>query len=226
MSVEFLAVSGIIFILVLLIVLFLIPGEKRERRKKKKLPEEISPQQKEWEEKHARLEKHIQSLRQEILVLQKDAKTKENDVLLEQAEIKKLREKLSQEREWHTKGQTMADKKGKEFKDLKEELVKVQESFSQEHAAHLRLGRAFNELKRENESLNEKRRAVEAENDQWKSKNDYQRGEILQLKKDNEQLSKKNDDSRWVAKSEHERVTRLLKEKEKELERVIRESKK
>lgn len=226
MSVEFLAVSGIVFILILLIVLFLIPGEKREQRKKKKLPEEISPQQKEWEQKASRLEKHIQSLRQEILGLQKDAKAKENELMLERAKVKKLQEKLSQEREWHAKEQTMADKKGKEFKRLKDELVKSQESFSKEYAAHLRLGHEFNELKQENESLNEKRRAVEAENDQVKSKSDHQRREILQLKKDNEQLSKKNQDAQWVAKPEYERVARLLKEKEKELERVVRESKK
>jgi len=52
------------------------------------------------------------------------------------------------------------------------------------------------------------------------------RTEIAHLKKDVAVLTKKKDDTVWIAKSEHVKVERLLKEKEKELERIEREIKK
>ena len=148
----------------------------------------------------------------------------EKQLLVEKAKAKKFQEKLSQERQWHEKEQSTVDKKGKEFQQLKKELSKIQEISSKEHALNLRLEKGLKELKGENDALNQKRRAVESENAQLKAKMDNYRRETAQLKKENAELNKKKEDVSWIAKSEYERVARLLKEKEMDLERIPRES--
>ena len=50
------------------------------------------------------------------------------------------------------------------------------------------------------------------------------RKEVSDLRKENMDLARKKDDATWIAKSEYERIEKLLKEKEKELERMKRES--
>lgn len=228
MSSEFLAVSGIIFILIFLGVVFYIPSERKVKKKKKKNSPVVEPVQvqKDWEQRALRLEKHIQSLRDEILVLQKGEKVIEKHLVVEKVKVKKLQEKLSQEREWHKREQESIDKKGSEFQQLKMELVNVQEIFSNEHAANLRFENQVKELKEGNDALTERRRTVEGENAKAKAKIENNKKEIVQLKKENTQFKKKKEDTSWIAKSEYERVERLLKEKEKELARINRESKK
>ena len=225
MSVEVLVIIGIVFIVVLLGILFLIPSDKKGKKKKKKSQAEPLGQQKDWEQKALRLEKYIHSLRDDILAFQKKEKVTEKQLTIERAKVKKFQEKLSQEREWSKKEQNVIDKKGKEFQQLKAELRNAQESFSKEHVTNLRYEQEIKELKQQNDSFNEQRRSVEGENAQLKAKNENHRKEIAHLKKENRQLSKKEEDASWIAKSEYERVTKLLKEKEKELNRVSRETK-
>ena len=82
------------------------------------------------------------------------------------------------------------------------------------------------ELQEQVDLLNERSRAIEEENTQLtaKVKNDQQK--IAQLKNENIQLEKKKEDVNWIAQTEYQRVEKLLKEKEKELDRVTRENKK
>lgn len=223
MSIEFLSIVGVVFIVLLLVIVFLIPSDKKNKKKKRKAEEESLLQQKDWEQKALRLEKHICSLRNEILSFKKGEKVRDRELTVERVKVKKLQEKLSQEREWHKKGESAVDKKGKELRQLKSELVKVQESFSKEHMANIRLGRELKEVKEKNDSLNDQRRSAEGENAQLKAKGEETRGEIAQLKREVAQLSKKSKDAQWVAKPEYDRVVQLLQVKEKELQRMERE---
>ena len=81
------------------------------------------------------------------------------------------------------------------------------------------------DLKQQADALNEQRRVAEAQSAQLKAKGEAHRQEILQLSRENRELLQKTEGSDWIAKSEYERVTKLLHEKEKELARIIRESK-
>ena len=216
----FIAISGIIMILILLGVLFLIPTKTKKEKKAKNKQVTANPLEEELRTKIARLEKHIQSLHEEIQSFQNAAKDQEKNLIVEQAKVKKLQEKLSQEREWHQKEQSAIDKKGSEFLQLKQELLKLQELFSSEHAANLRFAHEVQELKRDNDSLNGQRRAMESEMAQVKARMENQRVENTRLKQENTELQKKKEDVNWIAKSEYDRVSRLLKEKEKELERI------
>ena len=226
MSVELLVIIGIIFISILLAVVFLIPGEKKRKKKKGKVQEQPVVDEKDWEQKISRLEKHIHSLRDQILDLQKGEKETEKQLMVERVKVNKFQEKLSQERQWHEKEQGSIDKKGRDFQELKVELIDIQESYSKAHSANLRFEHQVKELQDQLDLLNERRRAIEEENTQLtaKIKNDQQK--MAQLKKENIQLKKKKEDVNWIAQTEYQRVEKLLKEKEKELDRVTRENKK
>lgn len=227
-SIELLVIIGIIFISILLAVIFFIPGEKKkkkEKKGKKEIYDQPSVDEKGLELKISRLQKHVHSLGDKILALQKREKDHEKQTMVWRVKVKKLQEKLSQERQWHEKEQSGIDKKGKEFQKLKAELINVQEVYSKAHSANLRFEHQLKELRGQADSLNERRRAVEGENVQLtaKAKNDKQ--EIARLKSENIQLAKKSEDVNWIVKTEYQRVEKLLKEKEKELDRVMREKK-
>ena len=226
MSVELLVIIGIIFISILLAVVFLIPGEKKRKKKKGRAQEQLVVDEKDWDKKVLRLEKHIHSLREQILGLQKGEKETEKQLMVERVKVKKFQEKLSQERQWHEKEQGSIDKKGRDFQELKVELIDIQESYSKAHSANLRFEHQVKELQDQLDLLNKRRRAIEEENTQLtaKVKNDQQK--IAQLKRENIQLEKKKEDVNWIEQTEYQRVEKLLKEKEKELDRVIRENKK
>ena len=223
MTVEFLLIVGVVLILILLGIIFLIPGEKKGKKMKKKLQEELMQQKKDLEQKVSRLEKHIRSLHDRILALQKSEKENEKELMVERVKVKKFQEKLSQEREWHKKEQNAIDKREKEFRQLRAELEKIQESFSGEHALNIRLERELNNFKQQNDSLNDQRRMIEGENARLKAKGENDKKEIAHFKRDVAQLSKKNEDAQWIAKSEYDRIARLLEQKEKELRRMERE---
>ena len=226
MTVELLLVVGVVLILILLGIVFLIPGEKKGKKVKKNLQEELIQQKKDLEKKAASLERPVRSLREKILAYQKAEKTNEKTLMVERVKVKKFQEKLSQEREWHNKEQNVIDKREKEFRQLRTELEKIQESFSKEHTLNIRLEREMKDFKRQNDSLNDQRRMNEGENARLKAKGENDKKEIAHLKRDIAQLSKKNEDVRWIAKSEYDRVSRLLEEKEKELRRMEREREK
>ena len=225
MTVEFLLIVGVVFILVLLGIVFLIPGERKGKKVKKKAQDELVLQKKDLEKRAASLERHVQSLRDRILALQKNEKVNEKALMVERVKLKKLQEKLSQEREWHTKEENVVDKREKEFRQLRSELEEIQESFSKEHTLTIRLERELKDLKQQNDSLNDQRRTMESENVRLKAKGESDKQEIAHFKKDVAQLSKKSEDTQWVAKPEYERVAKLLEEKEKELQRGERERK-
>jgi len=76
-SIELLVIIGIIFISILLVVVFFIPGEKKkkkEKKEKKEIHDQLPADEKDWELKISRLEKHIHSLRDKILDLQSHEK--------------------------------------------------------------------------------------------------------------------------------------------------------
>ena len=111
MSIEFLLTSGVVLILILVGVIFFVPSEKTGLRKKKKIEEDLAQKNQGLEQKVARMEKHIGSLRNEVLALQKSAKINEKALMTEKVKVKKFQEKLTQESEWHKKEQNMIDKR-------------------------------------------------------------------------------------------------------------------
>jgi len=223
-SINIIAGIGIFFIVVLLVILFLLPteGARRRKKKRKRPTKEEQEKQKDWERIAGRLEGQGAALRQEVARFQKKVEDLEKEVMGEKAKTKKLQEKLSQERGWKEKEKGSVEKKVKEAKKIKEELIQLQELFGKEHAQNLRMNSEKKEMKHARENLMEEKKRLESEYRKSEIKGEEYRNQIAHLKKDVAKLSKKEADTQWVTKTEYDRVRRLLKEKEKELERVAR----
>lgn len=208
-------VAGIIFILIFLAILFFSPTEGHVSRKEKKRLAQEQVKQKDWEKQALHLTAEVKALREDITQLKKVAQNKDKELAVEKLKSEKLWEKLKQERQWHEKEQERIDAGSGELKKTKQELLKTQEQFSCEHSLVLRLEGEVKSLKHELEQGSHQRRSLEAEGAQLKAKIENYRQEIAQLKKQTIELAQKKDEASWIARSEYDRVVKLLKEKEK-----------
>ncbi len=223
MSIWYLIIGLIVFFAVqFILVLYVFPSTKNE--KKKKVPLKPIEENKDHLELIARLEKHIQSLKQEIVSWQHKEIVFDKQLTIEKAKVSKLQEKLSQEKGWLEKEEQAIDKKSKDVNRLKEELIALQEIFSKEHAENLRLQRQNNDAKTEIEGLHQNRRSLELELAQLNTNFQSISSEAKEFKMKNLELKRKQEDTQWIAKSEYDKVYRQLQEKEKELERIKREN--
>jgi chromosome segregation ATPase len=218
---------GILFIVLLLAVLFVIPTDTRPvngKRKKKEAPPE--PEKKpETDAMISHLQRANHKLQEQLWQADHRIKELEKQNFVEQVKLKKVQEKLNQERGWQEREQTETEKKAKDFDRLKDEITELQKDFDREHGATLRLeGELRDERQRANQ-LAEERRRFEAETIKLQGEVRAKIDEIIALKKDNAGLKKKQDDVTWIAKSEFVKLEKQLKEKEKEIERLIRERK-
>ena len=218
---EIFAGIGIFFIIILLIIIFLIPNEKeREKKNKNKKPVPNPDEQKDWKATAAKLEKHIQSLRQDIDDFEKKEKVKDRQLAVEQAKIKALQDKLAQERSWQEREGQVNTKQARETQQLKEELTKLQEQLAKGHADSLRFEREGKDLKLEYDKLNDQRRGVQLEAASLKARVESLTAQIRELKSENAELKKKKEDETWIAKSEYEKLQGQLKDKETELAKI------
>ncbi len=218
-------IVGIIFVIILLSIVVFIPmTPKTVKRKRKVQAPEASKPDAQAQEVLLRMQRNIQSLHGQITTLEQREKAREHELMLEKIKVNKLQDKLSQERDWHTKEQKTWDKKIQEFHHSKDELSKLHDQFSKEHAENLRQKKDIEEFKSEAARLQDAHREVQADCAQWKAKVENYQKEIMQLRKENSALTKKAQDTMWVAKSDHDKLEQLLREKEKELERIKRGS--
>lgn len=221
MAFNFIVSISIFIIVVLLILLVAFPNEKeKSKRKREKLIENTG--QKDWEEVVSKLEKHIQTLKLEIEKAKSESFKTQRSLALEKEKCEKLQEKLFREKDWLSKEEDSADKKTREIRDLKQNLIKLQTDFDNEFALRLRLEQQLKDVKGECEALNNEKRDAALKLKKAEAEAEYFKKESAQLKKANVELKKESNEVQWVAKSEYEKLERLLREKEKELERVSR----
>jgi len=225
MSIEsFMLTAGVIFIIGLVIIIFILPSEKKKKKKRdSKLQSEEDSLKRDWKMTAQRLEQLVKSLNHKIAELQKINQDKDKQLAVEAAKIKKLKEKMDQDRFWHEKERKDIKQSSDEIYHLKKEIVKHQENFAREHSLTLQLRSKYDELKTERDKINEQRRVLEVENIAIKEKNDHYRCELAKLKSDNIELTKKNEGVNWVAKEDYIKLDKRLKEVQTELNRVRRQ---
>ena len=217
---EFFVGAVVIFILFLLLIIFLIPSPDKNKQKRAKKEAQSKEPEKDWPVIVGKLEKQASSLRLEITSLEKKLKDTEKHLAVEGAKVKALQEKISQERQWLQKEEGLLDKQGKEVQQTKSDLLKAQEHLEKEHAIALRLDRELKDLKIEYDTLNNQRRAAEADNSQLKATVERSLNEIREIKKENAELKKKKEDTVWVAKSEYDALEEEWKQVKIELDRI------
>ncbi|MCD4779156.1 MAG: hypothetical protein K8S27_01200 [Candidatus Omnitrophica bacterium] len=218
---HFMLGLSVVFILIVLIVIFFVPGSARNKKKNSK--EKGLSNQKDWQQKAQLLERKVGNLKHENEQWLVKCQKKDDQMAVYKEGIRKLKDKLKQEKEWFGKEQRIVDKTLREHETLKKDLTRSQEELNNEYALIIRLEADNKELKFTNKSLNDQRRSLDVENAQLKGKINEIRKEIAHLKKDNIELTRKHEDTQWVAKSDYLRVDKLLRERDKELARVSRE---
>ena len=143
--------------------------------------------------------------------------------MFEREKNTRLQEKLSQEKSWMAKEEESIEKKGSEIRELKDSLLKTQQDFDNEYALRLRLEKQLKDAKSDFDALQNEKREFMIQSKQFEGEVECLKKELAQQKKINAEIKKENDEAQWVAKSEFDRIEKLLKEKEKELERISRD---
>jgi len=213
---------GVTIIFIVLLILFLIPTSKKGSKKRERPPEQL-PKETDWQAVAHKLEGHIYALRNQIADLEKKGHSSERELSEIKTKNKQLEEKLTLEEGWHKKEQEEIDKRTKEIGHLKEELKKAEEGLEREHTQRLRYERELAELKQSFEITDGHRKKIEIEMQKLKATLENMTKEMLEYKRENIQLKKKQEDTSFIAKSEYDKLERILREKEKELERIKRE---
>ncbi|MFA5059144.1 MAG: hypothetical protein WC676_00755 [Candidatus Omnitrophota bacterium] len=215
------ACAIILAVVTLIISLFIFFPEKSKTKSQQRQKEPIVDS-KHWETVIARLEKHIYSLKTEIGKLQQEQKNTLKDLAVEKAKTTKLQEKVLQEKEWLEKDQSAIQKKEKEASGFKDDLMKVQSELEAQHAVKLKLERELTELRKDLTRLTSENKELSLKSMRLESDVDHYKKEFLKQKHIADELVKKNDQTQWVAKTEYERLQTILKEKEKDIERLSR----
>jgi hypothetical protein len=216
MQLDPFAVIAIILV-ILIAVVFLIPGDRLARRRKKKREDQ---ENKDWQGACLKLERHIHALRREIESGQKREKILERDLTIQKEKHGRLQEKLSQERAWQNKESGQSERQGQDLVRLTAEIKATEQTLAQEHGENLRLQKALKESQDAASAAADAKLDLEAEIARLKALSERYRQEILELREQNAQLSKKHDESTWVAKSEYQKLEKQLEFKDRELGRL------
>ena len=218
---NLLVALGVFLAVVLLIILSFYPSGER-KKKRQRNPEELE-NIKDWEAACHRLEKYIVNLKNDIATLQKTEKANLKELEQEKTKYNKLAERLTQEKGWREKEQSSFSKINNETEQLKRELIAAEQNLEKKHGHTLKIERDLKDTKFELEKIVIEKRSLVTQVATLETSLKQFRGELLELKKANAELVKKSDESNWVAQAEYDRVSKLLKEKDKELQRVLRE---
>jgi len=224
MSPFSLSVSIIVFIIVVLMVIWIaFPDEvaKVTKRKKKKSPQEL---EKDWKGVSLKLEKHIYTLREDILKLERDQKLKLREIAVEKIKNTKLQEKLAQQEEWIKKEQGSFGRKDDEIRKFKDGIAKAEKEAEEHYSKKLRIEAELKETKDELARMNKERKDLTGKIAGLEAVVETTRRELEKFKQENSDLKRESEQNTWVAKSEYERLEKKLLEMETELDRVLREN--
>lgn len=200
----FLALLSFLSIAALVFILFSKDGEGKEiRPEKNSPPDSISRQDGEIEKLSAKLNKakeDYQKIIDELSLAKKNEADRED-------ELQKLKSWIEKE-----KGRSEADKK--EMNELKEKLLKKDEEYEKEFSLNLNLKKELDEYREKAENLkaqnNDHAAGLRLQEAQIKA----YREEVRSLRRLAEEFKKKDEDSQWVSKKEHDELKAKLKEME------------
>ncbi|MBF0479508.1 MAG: hypothetical protein HQL26_08495 [Candidatus Omnitrophica bacterium] len=207
-------IALITLIIVAMIAIYLVPEQKKSAKKKaaKVKPEELPKEQKDWKEACLKLEKHVQAAREQIGKLEKESAAKDKLILIEQAKLKKLDERLEQERVWHKKEEQDITKRKEEMQKLKTDLTHLQETYSHEHGQNIRMEKELAELRRLTADQEEIRRKLDTDNMRLNAEVEGLKVQVNDLRRKNQELSQEKKDTEWVAKTDYLQLEQQVKE--------------
>ena len=202
-------VSFAVLIGVALAIYSMPPDHSKAARRKEKRQESAvqeKPQDKEWQAIAQRWEKHNIALQADIAKMKMEQKKILQDVDAERGRNREFVDKLALEKGWREKEQANLDKTRAHEKDLKGQIIRAENDLEKEHTGRLRAERDHQELKIKFDALTEEKRLLSTSAMSLKTTVEQLSGEIKDLKRANESLSRKREDIQWVAKSEFEEL--------------------
>ena len=102
-------------------------------------------------------------------------------------------------------------------------MKKLQETYSDERSRNIRFEREIQEFKGQLTELQDAKRGLELQITNLNAQIRDKSGEISQLKRENVELTKKQTDTQWIAKSEYEQLEKKYQEKDKDFQRIMRQ---
>jgi hypothetical protein len=98
-------------------------------------------------------------------------------------------------------------------------LKTTEQHLAQEHGKCLQFDREVKELNNALAAANDVKRSVESQMARMEAQLDADKKELSTLKTENAQLTKKHDETTWIAKSEYVKLEERLRNTEKEFAR-------
>jgi hypothetical protein len=216
------AVLFLFFIAGLIFVMSVGTGKPKKRRK-------IIVQQtdektlQDWKNTALRLEKHIVSLKQDQLEWQKKTGIMEKETAVYKQQCADFQEKLERERGWQKKEEDELGKKQGRIQALESEVQQLERRVESEHSELLLLRRENMELKGSLDKGHKEKEDLESKIEKILAQTDSYRKEILDLRAENTKLSKRHEDTQWIAKSVHLKIKEELRVASNELARLKKE---
>jgi hypothetical protein len=207
-------IIGIVLVFLTLGVLFLLPAEKNHPKPKKKRAPEVTE---DWQAVSKRLEKHVLQLRDELAATKKKERSLEKEVLIQKDKYVKIQEKMSQERQWQEKEHDDIEKRSKELTRLEDNLKGSEQNLEREHKQRLMYERELKESKDALAAGLETKRSLEMQLAKANAQSDVYRKEITELREQIGKISRKQEDTTFISKSEHEKALQELAQLKKQL---------
>ena len=213
-------IVGVLVLLALAVFIMSLPDEATRRRKKEKriASPVLAAPDKDVAQITARWEKHVQTLKDELSKGQLMYNKALKELAVEKVKNAKLQEKIKKEEEWLAKEQSSAGRKEQDLKTLQINLQKLQQDMDKEYGVRLKLERELNDLKETFQQTDKERKELLLRANTLESELDRDKRELIRLKRENADLTREQEEKSWVAKTEYERLEKLLKERDKELE--------
>ena len=167
-----------------------------------------------------RFERRLRTLENSLQNAEKELKDKDKQVQELQAAIGGLERQVEQEKAWREKEEAFVVKEKKLEQELRGELNKTREALHEQSNQRIRLEYEVKELRMVKDALSADVRKFTGQNNELERRvQDFVR-ETRELKAENAGLKVKKEADQWVAKDDHIKIERLLKQAKEDISRL------
>ncbi|MBF0387111.1 MAG: hypothetical protein HQL20_04560 [Candidatus Omnitrophica bacterium] len=201
----------------LLILAWQIP-EAIEKEKKKRLRAVPPPPPKEWQAIAERFEKRVKLMEAEAQTFQVQLREKDKQSAQVSASLAGMKKQLDQEKAWREKEEAEMQKEKRQERALQEDLLRTRQALNSESTEKIKLEHELKSLRQAREELSGTGRGLATRVLELERQQESSLKELRQLREENARLSKKKEDTEWVAKSDYKQLEAQAKRTRFEVE--------
>ncbi|MEI6437482.1 MAG: hypothetical protein WCO69_01880 [Candidatus Omnitrophota bacterium] len=206
-----LIVGGTLVVLgVLLFLAWQIPDViEKAQKKNKRAPAALPP--KDWQPIAERFEKRVKIMEEAAQSFEAQLRGKDKQAEQVNTTLALVRKQLEQEKAWREKEEAELQKEKKQERTLQEELLKTRQALNTESTEKIKLEHELTDIRREREQLSGTGRGLSSRVLELDRQLESALKELKQLREQNYELSRKREDTEWVAKSDYRQLESALK---------------